>query len=90
MPVILSPCLYKETKSISRFMSVNDPAEPLEKLNDYERNLVWLKLSQTILKVLQEGAASDKEPEKTEPAPAKPIRDQRPTPGPVAKSERSD
>ena len=74
MPVILSPCLYKETKSISRFMSVNDPAEPLEKLNDYERNLVWLKLSQTILKVLQEGAASYEEPEKTEPAPAKPIR----------------
>ncbi len=90
MPVILSPCLYKETKSISRFMSVNDPAEPLEKLNDYERNLAWLKLSQTILKVLQEGAASYEGPEKTEPAPAKPIPDQRPTPGPVATPEQAE
>ena len=52
--VILSPCLFRETTSISRFMTLNDPQEPLDKLNESERNEHWVRLARIILDQLGE------------------------------------
>src|SRR5271157_642462 len=56
LPVILTSCLFTETKSLSQFMTVNPPSEPLEKLNDHERNEVWVRLARTVLSRLNEVA----------------------------------
>jgi ubiquinone/menaquinone biosynthesis C-methylase UbiE len=70
LPVIVTSCLFSETKSLSEFMTVNPPSEPLEKLNDYERNEVWVRLARTILARLSEEAAV---PAGTPDASAKPL-----------------
>jgi hypothetical protein len=52
MPVILSPCRYRETPSLAQFMSVNDPASPLSGMSRTEQEAVWVKLANAIVAAL--------------------------------------
>lgn len=45
LPIIVSPCRFVETSSLSRFQSVNPPSRPLSALNTHERELVFYKVS---------------------------------------------
>jgi hypothetical protein len=48
LPVILGPCRYRETPSLARFQTVNDPARPLSTMRDPQREAVWVKLANDI------------------------------------------
>jgi hypothetical protein len=48
LSVIVGPCRFHETKSLSRFQAVNEPSKPLRALPPVEREKVFLKLSQVI------------------------------------------
>jgi TIR domain-containing protein/caspase domain-containing protein len=61
LPVILTACLFSETKSLSRYMTVNPPSEPLDSLNESERNEVWVRLARTILDHLSESKKPEAE-----------------------------
>ncbi len=52
MPVILSPCRFEETPSLSQFQAVNSPDKPLTSLSTSEQNAVWVKLTEDIKAVL--------------------------------------
>lgn len=61
LQVILTACLFSETKSLSRYMTINPPSEPLDKLNEAERNEVWVRLARTILDHLSESKKPEAE-----------------------------
>jgi ubiquinone/menaquinone biosynthesis C-methylase UbiE len=48
IPVILSACLFEETRSLSRFQSINEPSQPLNSMNESDRDKVWVQLARTI------------------------------------------
>jgi hypothetical protein len=48
MPVILGPCRFDRTPSLSQFQSVNSPSKPLSSLSEAERDVVWDKLVRDI------------------------------------------
>ncbi|MDQ3255702.1 MAG: toll/interleukin-1 receptor domain-containing protein [Acidobacteriota bacterium] len=52
MPVILSPCRFSRTLSLSQFQAVNSPDKPLTSLSTSEQDAVWDKLSKDIEAVL--------------------------------------
>jgi hypothetical protein len=52
MPVILSPCRFKQTPSLSRFQAVNLPEKPLSSLTKAKKDAVWVKLTEDIEAVL--------------------------------------
>ncbi len=49
LPVIVSPCLFRETLELARFQAVNDPTRPLVDLPPGEQEQVFLKVARTIL-----------------------------------------
>lgn len=58
MPLILSPCLFEQTPSISCFQAVNPASQPLSGMSRARRDKVFVKLSLDIVAALQRGAAS--------------------------------
>jgi hypothetical protein len=48
LPVIVSPCRYEHTVTLSHFQSVNDPRKPLTKLTGAEQEDVFVGLSEEI------------------------------------------
>jgi len=47
-PVILSPCRFSRTPSLSQFQAVNSPDKPLTSLSTSEQDAVWDKLTEDI------------------------------------------
>ena len=58
MPLILSPCLFEQTPSISCFQAVNPASQPLSAMSRARRDKVFVKLSLDIVAALQRGAAT--------------------------------
>lgn len=52
MPVILSPCRFEETPSLSQFQAIPAPNKPLTSLSKSKQDEVWVKLSKDIEAVL--------------------------------------
>jgi TIR domain-containing protein/trypsin-like peptidase len=48
LPIIISPCLFQQTKSLSRFQSVNPPHRPLSKVTRNEQEEIFVKVAETI------------------------------------------
>lgn len=48
LPIVLSPCRFEETKSLSQFQSVNKPSQPLSMMTGARREAVFVKVSKTI------------------------------------------
>lgn len=54
MPVIISPCRFSRTASLSQFQAVNPPDRPLSSLSIPEQEFIWVKLTEDIEAVLQQ------------------------------------
>ena len=48
LPVIVSPCRFVETTSLSRFQSVNPPSRPLSLMTAHEREMVFYQVSAAV------------------------------------------
>lgn len=48
MPVIISPCRFSATPSLSGFQAVNPPSSPLIGMRQHNREAIWLKLTNDI------------------------------------------
>jgi peptidyl-prolyl cis-trans isomerase B (cyclophilin B) len=48
LPLILSPCRFLKTKSLSQFQSINDPSNPLINLTRGEQELIFTQLTDSI------------------------------------------
>lgn len=48
LPIVLSPCRFEETKSLSQFQSVNKPSQPLSMMTGARREAVFVKVSKAI------------------------------------------
>lgn len=48
LPIVLSPCRFEETESLSRFQSVNKPSQPLSVTTGARREAVFVKVSRAI------------------------------------------
>jgi len=68
LPIILSPCLFTETRfqypdqagtlqtlSLSVFQTANPPSQPLNSLPEHEQDDVFLKVARRLLKLLEYG-----------------------------------
>ena len=54
LPVIVSPCRFTKTPSISRYQAVNDPSSTLQELSDAERNRRLVELTDRIEQCLSD------------------------------------
>lgn len=48
LPIVLSPCRFEETKSLSQFQSVNKPSQPLSMMTGARREAVFVNVSKAI------------------------------------------
>lgn len=48
LSIIIGPCLFQETKSLSRFQSVNPPHRPLSRITKNEQEEIFVKVAKTI------------------------------------------
>jgi HEAT repeat protein len=48
LPIVLSPCRFEETKSLSQFQSVNKPSQPLSMMTGARREAVFVRVSKAI------------------------------------------
>jgi len=48
LPVILKPCRFTKDENISKFQAVNNPVSPLSKLNENEREEIYVKVADLI------------------------------------------
>lgn len=48
LPVIVSPCRFEKTKSLSQFQSVNPPTKPLSKLDTTKREEVFCQVTDAV------------------------------------------
>jgi len=53
LPIIIGPCRYEQTTSLSHLQTVNDTRHPLTKLSYAEQEDVFVRLSDEILSVLE-------------------------------------
>lgn len=53
LPVIISPCRYQQTESISQFQSVNSPSQPLTTLPKSRQEAILVKVSEAVEKALR-------------------------------------
>jgi hypothetical protein len=54
MPVIISPCRFAETPTLSAFQAVNPPSSPLVGMRQHNREAVWVKLTNDIADALSD------------------------------------
>lgn len=64
-PVLLSPSLFIDTKSLSQFQAVNDPSKTLSELRPAARSRIWIKLARDIRSALAEPPLVPKENDST-------------------------
>ena len=48
IPLLISPCRFTKTPSISRYQAINDPTKTLQELSEAEKNRVLVKLADRI------------------------------------------
>lgn len=63
IPVIVSPCRFIETKNISQFQSINDPAQPLDSQSSTKREKVFMEVSNHISRIFAKLEQNDEESE---------------------------
>ena len=54
LPLILSPSRFEKIESLSRFMTVNPPSEPLIELSKAKQERYLVKLSEDVLRAIEE------------------------------------
>jgi hypothetical protein len=52
LSLIISPCRFEETTSISQFQALNAPSKPLRAMNTNERDVLFVKVAKTIENIL--------------------------------------
>jgi anti-sigma regulatory factor (Ser/Thr protein kinase) len=52
IPVILSPCRFKQNAALSQFQSLNPPSEPLSLKSQPEQDGVWVRLADEIERII--------------------------------------
>jgi predicted nucleotide-binding protein len=50
--IIVGPCLFERTKSLSRFQALNTPSKPLAAMKPFERDIVFVKAADSIAELL--------------------------------------
>lgn len=68
MPVILKPCAFLATETLSVYQAVNDPAKPLVALSEADRELVWVRLAAEVHSTIQESKRLAVSPDSRESA----------------------
>ena len=63
LPVVLKPCAFEETESISQFQSINSPSEPVLSMKEDKKEELWYKISKTATDKLQEFSIMEEEKE---------------------------
>jgi hypothetical protein len=48
LSVIIGPCRFQQTESLSKFQAVNDPSKPLANLPVAERERIWVKVAESV------------------------------------------
>ena len=48
IPIIVKPCRFTSTPTLSKFQSLNDPKNPLSKLNENDREEIYVKLADLV------------------------------------------
>ncbi len=48
LPVIVKPCRFTKDENLSKFQSVNDPKNPLSKLNENDKEEIYVKIADYI------------------------------------------
>jgi len=81
LPVIVSPCRFLRTPSLSVFQAINNPSRPLARLKEWERDEIFVQITERIESALQEvslAAASPPAAETRVPArrPSKPRKEE--------------
>jgi TIR domain len=72
LPVILKPCSFSATRSLSDYQAVNDPARPLIAMSEAERESIWVRLAGEVNVAVQEAQKRAKSGPSTR-QPAEPI-----------------
>jgi formylglycine-generating enzyme required for sulfatase activity len=55
LPVIVSPCRFEKTQSLSKFQAVNSPRKTLLQMSEAEREEIFVKVADAIESVLERG-----------------------------------
>jgi hypothetical protein len=53
LPVVVEPCLYRETPELEPYQSVNSPEEPLSLMDRSAAEQVLVKLARRVLQLAQ-------------------------------------
>lgn len=48
LPVIVKPCRFTKNENLSKFQAINDPKNPLSKLNENDREEIYVKIADYI------------------------------------------
>lgn len=59
LQVLLKPCRFKETGSLCEFQAMNSPEKTIVDMTEGERERLWLKLTNDIMRHLQDTRAAD-------------------------------
>ncbi|MEJ2164143.1 MAG: toll/interleukin-1 receptor domain-containing protein [Desulfobacterales bacterium] len=53
LPLIIKPCRFRNNKELSVFQAVNDPAEPLSKMNNNQQEETLVELTENISRLMK-------------------------------------
>lgn len=56
LPVIVSPCRFKKTKSLSEFQAINPPEKTLLQMSEAEREELFVKVADAIENAMEKGS----------------------------------
>jgi hypothetical protein len=59
IPVIISPCRFTRTATLSQFQPINPPSRPLIKMNPGQREDLFVRITEAIEKALRKGTGRD-------------------------------
>ena len=54
LPIILKPCSFSSTQSLSQFQAINDPKEPLISQDEAKREQYWVSLAESAKEAIKE------------------------------------
>lgn len=63
-PIIVSPCMFHDIDSISKFQTINSPSEPLISMNKANREALFHKVTKEIKQVLSSSPNKGKKPKR--------------------------
>jgi formylglycine-generating enzyme required for sulfatase activity len=67
IPVIVEPCRFRQTKTLSRFQARNPPERPLAGMKKVERDRLWVKLTEEIEAAGESAEAARQQPVRRNP-----------------------